>query len=144
MEGHAQTLARRVQELRRAKGWSRERLALEAGLKEKTISRIEKAEVVQPQSETFDRLARALGVDVYLLDAGRPTLAELTDDGGPLQRIEDKLDRLLAALTPAVAAGPPSPPGELGRRVAKPKPTPEDHKHTANQPAAGARKRTAR
>lgn len=96
MGEHQQTLARRVIHLREAKGWSRERLATEAGLSVKHVRRIEKAEVEKPQGDTFDALARALDVDVHELDAGRPTLAELEAQDGPLERIERKLDELLS------------------------------------------------
>lgn len=98
MAEHTQTLARRVESLRKAKGWSRLRLANEADLSEKTIARIENAQPIETRSDTFDKLANALGVPVHDLDAGRPTLEELEREEGPLERIERKLDALAKAL----------------------------------------------
>jgi transcriptional regulator with XRE-family HTH domain len=103
MAEHRQTLARRVSGLRAAKGWSRLKLATEAGLSEKTIVRIEKAEPLETRPDTFDKLADALGVPVHDLDAGRPTMEELEREEGPLERIEGKLDEILSRLPDAAA-----------------------------------------
>lgn len=130
MAEHGRVLAQRIMHARKAKGWGRERLAREAGLSPKTILRLEKAEVDKPNPATYDKLAHALGVEVRFLDAGRPTLEDLQEQGGPLDRIERKLDDILTRL-------PPAPPGALGRRLAarppnakgpkrKPKPPGED------------------
>lgn len=121
MDEHRKLLAQRLEHARKAKGWSPERLALEADLSAKHIRRLERAEVKKPQAGTLDKLAEALGLDVRYLDQGRPTMDELEEDGGPLAEIKDKLDELLARL-PA-ASQTPAPQGELGRRIAKPKTT---------------------
>jgi transcriptional regulator with XRE-family HTH domain len=118
MEEHAQALAQRIRHFRKAKGWSKERLALEAGLSSKTIKRLEKAEIKTPQSATYDKLADALGIEVRQLDAGRPTLDELEDQGGPLERLEDLLKanqrmlKTLVAFATERATGEVPPPDE--------------------------------
>lgn len=91
MSEHANVLAQRITHARKAKGWSKDRLALEAGLSYKTIKRLEKAEIKKPQSGTYDKLAAALEVEVRHLDEGRPSLDELEEQGGPLERIETLL-----------------------------------------------------
>lgn len=52
-----------LERLRRAKGWSRERLAGEAGLSLNTIERIER-QGRTPQVTTAVKIARALGVTI--------------------------------------------------------------------------------
>jgi transcriptional regulator with XRE-family HTH domain len=49
--------------LRRAKGWSQQRLAVEAGVHAMTVSAAER-EAKEPLLDTVEALARALGVTV--------------------------------------------------------------------------------
>ncbi|NEB04259.1 DUF488 family protein [Streptomyces sp. SID13726] len=70
----AQELARRIRALREARGWTRERLAKEAGLHTRTLVRLESEGPVQPGFFTVGRLATALEVslDDLFHGAGRP------------------------------------------------------------------------
>jgi transcriptional regulator with XRE-family HTH domain len=102
MAEHRQTLARRIRLLREARGWSKEKLALEAGLSGKHIGRLEAGLVEKPTEDTYNKLADAFKIPVTDLDAaGRPSLAELEEADGPLERIEKQL----AALSPSAADG---------------------------------------
>lgn len=56
-------LARRIAELRKAKGYSQDRLALEAGLSRGTLSKIE-AGLVEPKVSTIACLAHTLEIPV--------------------------------------------------------------------------------
>jgi len=56
------SLARRVRDLRRAKGWGPQELAARAGITPLTLARIERGRVDKPRVATLRRLARALGV----------------------------------------------------------------------------------
>ncbi|MFG2948419.1 DUF488 family protein, N3 subclade [Streptomyces adustus] len=60
----AQELARRIRALRKARGWTRERLAKEAGLHTRTLVRLESEGPVQPGFFTVGRLATALEVSL--------------------------------------------------------------------------------
>lgn len=55
-----------IRTLRHARGWSQEKLADEAGLFSNQISLLERAER-DPQLETLERVARALGITCYAL-----------------------------------------------------------------------------
>lgn len=63
----------RIHELRIARGWSQEMLAAKTGLTVRTISNLERcvAEPDRIHPETYERLARALGVAVEELDPRR-------------------------------------------------------------------------
>ncbi|MER7721971.1 DUF488 family protein [Streptomyces flaveolus] len=60
----AQELARRVRGLREARGWTRERLAKEAGLHTRTLVRLESEGAIQPGFFTVGALATALDVSL--------------------------------------------------------------------------------
>jgi transcriptional regulator with XRE-family HTH domain len=63
---HATTQAappNRIRELREAKGWSPEKLAVEAGVSYFTIVRLESGAVRRPQRSTLAVIAAALGVE---------------------------------------------------------------------------------
>ncbi|MER5871805.1 DUF488 family protein [Streptomyces sp. NPDC002044] len=66
----ARTLAQQLRALREAKGWSRERLAKEAGIQPKTLARVESGGAIQPGFFTIGSLAAAL--EVCLDDLFRP------------------------------------------------------------------------
>jgi transcriptional regulator with XRE-family HTH domain len=56
-------LAARLAELRRLKGYSQDRLALEAGLTRGAISKLEKGDV-DPRISTLAKIAHTLGVSL--------------------------------------------------------------------------------
>lgn len=55
-----------IKNVRKEKGYSQDRLALEAGLARGTLSRIEKG-LSDPQASTLAKIARTLGVSVSRL-----------------------------------------------------------------------------
>lgn len=58
----------RIEELMRAKGWTKYRLAKETGLPQSTITSLLSGRVKKPSAETTSKLAEALGVTTdYLL-----------------------------------------------------------------------------
>lgn len=61
---HARALGQRVRSLREARGWSRERLAEEAGIGTSTLARLESAGAVQPGFFTVGALTQALGLSL--------------------------------------------------------------------------------
>ncbi|REK89962.1 DUF488 family protein [Streptomyces inhibens] len=63
----AHALARRVRALREEHGWSRERLAKEAGVGTGTLARLESEGAIQPGFFTVGVLAEALGVSLDAL-----------------------------------------------------------------------------
>lgn len=104
-ERHRREVGRRVLRFRKAKGWNHEDLAHEAHLSVSTISRIERGKH-DAYGATIKQVATALGVEV---DALHPPLLDAEADHPlreQLERIEEKLDALLAAVAtpPAVDA----------------------------------------
>jgi transcriptional regulator with XRE-family HTH domain len=80
----AVTVGQRVRELRKARGWTQERLAQAARIGHSTVEDIERARRVQmPQTETLARIADALGVGVCAL-IGYPC----ERDGNALARMQ--------------------------------------------------------
>ncbi|WP_328788090.1 DUF488 family protein, N3 subclade [Streptomyces sp. NBC_00273] len=67
----ALALAQQLRTLREARGWSRERLAKEAGVQPRTLARVESGGAIQPGFFTIGALAAAL--EVSLDDLCRPT-----------------------------------------------------------------------
>ncbi|WNM29246.1 DUF488 family protein [Streptomyces sp. Li-HN-5-11] len=61
---HARALAQRVRALREARGWTRERLAKEAGVAAGTLARLESEGVIQPGFFTVGAVAEALEVSL--------------------------------------------------------------------------------
>ncbi|MET7452710.1 helix-turn-helix transcriptional regulator [Streptomyces sp. NPDC005574] len=59
---HARALAQRVRALREGRGWTRERLAKEAGIAVGTLGRLESEGAVQPGFFTVGAVAGALAV----------------------------------------------------------------------------------
>ncbi|MEW2029469.1 DUF488 family protein [Streptomyces roseifaciens] len=66
----ARALAQQLRTLREVKGWSRERLAKEAGIQPRTLARVESGGAIQPGFFTIGVLAAAL--EVSLDDLFRP------------------------------------------------------------------------
>ena len=89
MEQHRKEAGDHVRELRKARSWTIEHLAHEAGVATKTVSRLENGQT-EARSSTLGRIAGALGVaESELLPApGRPGAASQLD------RIEAKVDDL--------------------------------------------------
>ncbi|MBB4913048.1 DUF488 family protein [Streptosporangium saharense] len=61
---HAHALARQVRKLRETRGWSREHLAIEAGISLSTLARLESQSVAQPGFFTVGAVAEALNVSL--------------------------------------------------------------------------------
>jgi transcriptional regulator with XRE-family HTH domain len=61
------TLRLRVREIRQAIGWSQRQLAAKAGVRQATISSIERGEWRSIDLDVLDRLAHALNVDPAIL-----------------------------------------------------------------------------
>ncbi|MGZ3116820.1 DUF488 family protein, N3 subclade [Streptomyces sp. H62] len=61
---HAHALAQRVRTLREDRGWTRERLAKEAGIAVGTLGRLENDGAIQPGFFTVGAVAKALGVSL--------------------------------------------------------------------------------
>jgi transcriptional regulator with XRE-family HTH domain len=83
----------RLKRLRKRKGLSAERLAHEAGVSSKTVSRLEKGETEDPHDETLQKLAQALNVtreEVWPRD-------EPERSNGPIERLE-RIERMVGAL----------------------------------------------
>jgi transcriptional regulator with XRE-family HTH domain len=63
VESFLENLARELKRVRKSKGYSQDRLTLEAGLSRGSLSRIEKGQV-DPQASTLARMAHTLGVSM--------------------------------------------------------------------------------
>jgi transcriptional regulator with XRE-family HTH domain len=103
-EAQLRDLSARIKRLRKARGWSAERLAHEANMSSKTVSRLEKGQTAEPHDDTFQKLAIALGVTIEEVAGPRD---EPEVGNGPierLERIERKLDALVSALLSPDAA----------------------------------------
>ncbi|MFI7350161.1 DUF488 family protein [Streptomyces sp. NPDC049936] len=61
---HAQALAQRVRAMREGRGWSRERLAKEAGIAVGTLARLESEGAIQPGFFTVGAVAEALEISL--------------------------------------------------------------------------------
>ncbi|MDT3726493.1 DUF488 family protein [Streptomyces sp. DSM 41972] len=61
---HARALARRVRAMREGRGWSRERLAKEAGIAVGTLARLESEGAIQPGFLTVGAVAEALEISL--------------------------------------------------------------------------------
>ncbi|MFF6874653.1 DUF488 family protein [Streptomyces sp. NPDC012474] len=61
---HARALAQRVRALREGRGWSRERLAKEAGIAVGTLARLESEGAIQPGFFTVGAVAEALDISL--------------------------------------------------------------------------------
>jgi len=78
-----ESVGQRVRQLRRARGWSQQRLAVAAGIGLGTVEAIESSRTRVPQTDTLIRVADALGVGICAL-LGYPC----ERDGNALARME--------------------------------------------------------
>lgn len=79
---HARVLAQRVRSLREDRGWSRERLAKEAGIPASTLGRLENAGTIQSRFFTAGALAEDLG-----LSLGRPVTTVQGEPGALVRQV---------------------------------------------------------
>lgn len=86
MEEHREQRGEYVRGLRKRRGWSAEDLAHAAGVSTKTIYRLEKGKVEDPQGKTTSGVARALGVSESEV-RGEPVLPT-PEEVAQLDRIE--------------------------------------------------------
>lgn len=94
-EAQRRELARNLIRLREERDWSSERLAQEAGVSSKTISRLENAHVEDPRSATIAKLADAFDVDREKITGPRLSVDE---PEGPLEEIRRMLREVLSRL----------------------------------------------
>lgn len=100
-------VAARIRELRMARGWSQDRLALEAGLSKDAVSRIERGER-SARLDTLERLGAAVGLSLpKLVDFGETTPQPQERDGRviALQRLLDQLDPRVGTLVVNLVRG---------------------------------------
>lgn len=100
-------VAARIRELRMARGWSQDRLALEAGLSKDAVSRIERGER-SARLDTLERLGAAVGLSLpKLVDFGEATPQTQERDGRAiaLQRLLDQLDPRVGSLVVNLVRG---------------------------------------
>ncbi|WP_399116320.1 helix-turn-helix domain-containing protein [Streptomyces sp. KO7888] len=76
---HARALAQRVRALREDRGWTRERLATEAGVAVATLGRLESEGAIQPDFFTVGAAAEALAVSLDDLFRAAQTPQERSD-----------------------------------------------------------------
>lgn len=93
----------RIRDIRRAKGWSQEKLAEEANLSRDAISRIERGDR-EPRLETLHSIAKAVGLTLSkLLDFEYQPKARREQEI-PLRSLERALDQLPPWLAQALIA----------------------------------------
>jgi len=90
------TLGDKVNQLRKAKNISGRKFAILTGLSKTTIHEIQKNIVTNPQKNTLNKIAKALGVPAGLLIDEESTLQEIAEDllqkakfNGPLSNLSD-------------------------------------------------------
>lgn len=125
VEAHYYAIGERIAAARRDRGWTQEDLAYHAGLTVRTISRAENGER-EARGLTLRKIASALTVPVGEL-IGIMAAQPLGPDDR-LDRIEEKLDAVLALLSPegsiadVLASEPDAPENEHGSAPRKPAP----------------------
>lgn len=80
-------LGRVIRTLRKAKGWTQIRLAEESGMSRNAIIKLEHGER-EPHASTIDKVARALGVDLYELAGVRLAGTLRSKDETPSMRYD--------------------------------------------------------
>lgn len=101
MVGYQQRLAERIIEARQDKGWSRRELAFHSDISDKTLERLEKAQVKEPRGSTLQRIAEAVGREVSEL---RPDMeTEEKNLRAQIDRMEAKLDELTESVDSLVS-----------------------------------------
>lgn len=103
-------IGREVRRLRENKGWTQERLAQEAGLATKTISRIESPgdEPHEIRPTTYLKLSGALGVSVEHLRAPLFRNAEISQSNSPSPPASDENGQQKGEALPDLDAQPGS------------------------------------
>lgn len=103
MDEYRKQVGQRVLALREARGWTHATLAHEAGVSDKTISRVENGRH-EMRGNTLQKLAAALGVEESAIRGQPPPPLGLGDDEVDLAAlligIDRKLDLLLADKKP--------------------------------------------
>lgn len=94
----AQLFATRLRQLREARSFTQEGLALESGVSERTLSRLENGES-SPRKVTGERLAKALRVDPAILTGEKPIPPDLAHTGAS---VEEAAYQLNVRVRPAV------------------------------------------
>ena len=97
-------IASRVRDFREARGWSQDRLALEAGLSKDGVSRIERG-YRSPRLDTLEAIAGALGLPLMALinaEGPVPKVPTVHAQALSLQRLLDQMDPKLAGLLVAL------------------------------------------
>jgi len=92
-------LAKRIRDLRYAKGWGPDELASRAKISRTALYQIERGNTSKPQAGTLRRISRALGVPLEILLDMAP-LGSHADEGA---------GELGSMVAPAPMAGPPMP-----------------------------------
>jgi transcriptional regulator with XRE-family HTH domain len=100
MAGYQQRLGQRVRTERKRKGWKREDLAHHTGLSGRTIQRIESGATDDPRDGTLEALSETLDIPLEELQPPDP-YEEAVKLQAQLDRLEEKLDYLIARLFPA-------------------------------------------
>ena len=80
-------LAKRIRDLRYAKGWGPDELANRAKISRTALYQIERGNTSKPQAGTLRRISRALGVPLEILLDSTPLLA----DGGDVEESRRRL-----------------------------------------------------
>lgn len=110
-------VGRNIRELRKSRGLLQKELAARAGMNASNLSKLEQGDYTWTK-DNLGRLAAALGVDLAVLFAGEPRipllghakegLEEGIAPGGNwrvLNAIDDKLDRILSAVSEVFSRG---------------------------------------
>lgn len=96
-----QRMAAKLVAERDQRDWSAERLAQEAGVSSKTISRWENCRTDEPRTDHVQKVAAALGINPE--DLTGPRLVAADGEPGPIERLEEKLEELAEALAELLA-----------------------------------------
>jgi transcriptional regulator with XRE-family HTH domain len=95
-------LGRRVQGLRLGRGWSKEKLAEEAGVSATTILNIETSTTATPRDETLIGMAKAFGLTPrQLLNGHIPEQGKPEPQPTP-QRVVRRIQSAVSGITPEV------------------------------------------
>jgi len=140
-----QERAKALIRLRKARGWSAERLAQEAKVSSKTVSRIETADVDEPHTGTIKKLAVALDAQIEDINGPAPPME---GEPGPIERLENRLEKMQESLEQLLARLPearplstgalPTPPGALGHDLATDPPKRRSRGRKRNPPGEDA------
>lgn len=119
MEDYRRQVGARIRQLREAKGLTQDQLGDIVGVREKTVSRWENGRHTGYISNVR-ALAEALDVDVQAITGTPPPPLGLGDPDDQLERIEAKLDAIIAHFEIPMPAGTPLGEGaQASQRVAE-------------------------